>query len=930
MGAWGYYNSVFGAHAVKNCTVVFFCIEIFSSMEKQISMSHVRTDMTHSSTKSSPIEIYKSYLKKVYLRQKMPDYGKWPRLPKKKFINLAVISREQLSQREAKEKLKALTYGDVSKLRHKGNIEFADLATPDKHGELPKFVLVEGAPGVGKSTFAWKACRKWAKGKILQDYQLVILIRLRDESVRKATSLDDLIQYPCDLTIKKSVVEKICKTGGKGVLLLLEGYDELPSSLRSQSLFDSIIKGDQFYEGTIVVTSRPWASESFLLPHYETKRQVSQYVEILGFTKENIQEYIISLVSEEPSLMCDIKVYLELHPHIHSMMYIPLNCAIVLEVYKCNKQENSPIPTTMTELYSSLIRSLLLRYICDLQEYKVKCTGLRLDDFNKLPACIQSHFDKLAEIAYEGLQNDTQIIFTEREIPSGLDTLGLMQSSMELYVDCVQKSFNFLHLTIQEFLAAYHLSTLPQSEQLKLIQIKKSIISGAIHISRRLLVLFLAGLSPSVFKNVLSCKQSSQILEPTVVHMLFEAKFELIQNNHHFKCSMPKDSFSCYVLGNVITRSSCHWDVTLELHRENIHMFVIGINSCHKTNSVKLKLSFTMNVTENVPFFNVYIGDEIAELADAKIIIETLSITYAYSNFPPFHRICIPAAVEGSFIDKKSVADSKLRITFFDRLSVKGCELCIKSIILSNIMMTPTHTEKFRFYLQNSPCIKSLELYDCNFESDAHKQVIVLPEFNMQNLNSLKLFHFGHDDWTNVYKLLKESKSLIELHVASDHRILCNIADIMCQNSNVKKVVLNNEYTIKSSGSSTDFLSVSISKMIKNNTTIREIRIRPKSSRDCTCMIANSLCVNYTLEVLELSNLMERYDAVAFKSMLKENTTLKELHLSLSTHTDAQHFIEALNCYLAMNKTLVKLVIKCSHCPYIDIIDPRISISIVT
>ena len=869
------YNSVFGAHAVKKklATVVLFCIEIFSSMEKQISMSHVRTDMTHSSTKSSPIEIYKSYLKKVYLRQKMPDYGKWPRLPKKKFINLAVISREQLSQMEAKEKLKALTYGDVSKLRHKGNIEFADLATPDKHGELPKFVLVEGAPGVGKSTFAWKACRKWAKGKILQDYQLVILIRLRDESVRKATSLDDLIQYPCDLTIKKSVVEKICKTGGKGVLLLLEGYDELPSSLRSQSLFDSIIKGDQFYEGTIVVTSRPWASESFLLPHYETKRQVSQHVEILGFTKENIQEYIISLVSEEPSLMCDIKVYLELHPHIHSMMYIPLNCAIVLEVYKCNKQENSPIPTTMTELYSSLIHSLLLRYICDLQEYKDKSTGLTLEGFNKLPACIQSHFDKLGKIAWEGLQNDTQIIFTEREIPSGLDTLGLMQSSMELYVDCAQKSFNFLHLTIQEFLAAHYLSTLPQNEQFEFMQ-----HYSTIYYTNGVLIPFLAGLSPSMYKNSLSYKKSSQTLNPAFVHTLFEAKLELIQN-YHFKWNniRPKDSFSHYVLGSVIARSSCHWDVTLDWNREKIHMFIIGINSCHKTNPFKLIIR--VNVSSN--------EDEIAELADSEIIIETLGMTFKFSP----------------------------KLGFFDKLSENECKLCIKSLNLTDLMMTSTDTEIFRLYLEKSSCIKSLELYNCTFASNAHKQVIVLPELNMQKFNSLKLLHSDYDDWTNVYQMLKENKSPMELHVASDDTILCNIADSMYQNSNIQKIILDDVYA--STNSNTD---LSIPKMIENNKTLRKISISSKLSNDACMMIANSLCGNYTLEVLILSNIKNTrttHGAVAFGSMLKENATLKELHLGLNDYgPDSSCSIEiitTLNSFLSRNKTLVKLVIKTFH-----------------
>ena len=52
---------------------------------------------------------------------------------------------------------------------------------------------MEGAPGVGKSTFAWEFCRRWERGEIAQQYQLVLLLRLRDDRMSRAKSLDDLI-----------------------------------------------------------------------------------------------------------------------------------------------------------------------------------------------------------------------------------------------------------------------------------------------------------------------------------------------------------------------------------------------------------------------------------------------------------------------------------------------------------------------------------------------------------------------------------------------------------------------------------------------------------------------------------------------------------------------------------------------------------------
>ena len=47
------------------------------------------------------------------------------------------------------------------------------------------------------------------------------------------------------------------------------------------------------------------------------------------------------------------------------MMYIPLNSAIVVEVYRNSRKDESLVPKTMTELYSSLVRSLLLRHLID-------------------------------------------------------------------------------------------------------------------------------------------------------------------------------------------------------------------------------------------------------------------------------------------------------------------------------------------------------------------------------------------------------------------------------------------------------------------------------------------------------------------------------------------------------------------------------------
>ena len=55
------------------------------------------------------------------------------------------------------------------------------------HGTRQKLILIEGSPGVGKTTFSWEFCRKWGRGEILQDHSLLLLLPLRDNNLKETT-----------------------------------------------------------------------------------------------------------------------------------------------------------------------------------------------------------------------------------------------------------------------------------------------------------------------------------------------------------------------------------------------------------------------------------------------------------------------------------------------------------------------------------------------------------------------------------------------------------------------------------------------------------------------------------------------------------------------------------------------------------------------
>ena len=416
---------------------------------------------------------YASYLKSVYTSKKWPTRSKWPPTATKKYIHLAVVKKEQVSKQQADEFTKCTLHGNIDDIcKKKQAVDFTQIGRK-KDGTPAKLILVEGAPGIGKTTFSWKVCRKWAKGKILQEYGLVVLLRLRDKRVQEIKCVADLF-YHSNHKLQNSVAEEIQHHQGKSVLLLFEGYDELPRNLQTQqSIFLDILHKDFLPHATILITSRPSATE-FL--HWKFRRQISQHIEILGFTKDDIISYVHDAIEDE-QVHTDFLHYLKCYPYIRGMMYVPLNAVIVTEVYKSSRQSPEKfIPTTMTELYTALTRSLLLRYLLSHREYGQQQWTLK--KFSDLPQKLYEQFNRICEVALKGMIEDK---FVHKDLPHNFITLDLMQSVPELYVEQgASISYNFFHLTLQEFLAAVSISQQPIQEQICFINKYKSSIGHSI------------------------------------------------------------------------------------------------------------------------------------------------------------------------------------------------------------------------------------------------------------------------------------------------------------------------------------------------------------------------------------------------------------------------------------------------------------------
>ena len=320
--------------------------------------------------------------------------------------------------------------------------------------ENQRVVLIQGSPGSGKTTLAKKVCIDWVEGKLAQNFGLIILIELRDTRVAEVTSLRALVALYMGNTLSESITKEITRIKGKGSLFLLDGWDELPEKCHLSSLYTELISGNLLPDATIVITSHPSATGS--LPY----KHVHPRIEILGFTEEQVEEYITKYFQDHdnPQIAQHVLSQLTKSPILKRLVYVPVNLIIILNIVK---QSNEQIPQSYTALYVTFLLLLLNRY----QEKNYDFAKIR--SLDHLPDCIAKMLHKLGEMAYYELLCD-RMTFTEEvlqkysicsnNIPEDFDGMGLLHVKNGIYSTHVSKTYQFIHRTLQELLAAWYLS----------------------------------------------------------------------------------------------------------------------------------------------------------------------------------------------------------------------------------------------------------------------------------------------------------------------------------------------------------------------------------------------------------------------------------------------------------------------------------------
>ena len=346
--------------------------------------------------------------------------------------------------------------------------------------------------GIGKTTLAHHICVKWARdGFLAEDFGAIILIPLR--SVQQRSLEEVTMEY-----IGEENYQQMKKSAGSKCLIILEGLDEMTLDRRQNDPFlVRLIKECTLLEEAIVIiTSRPHACEEI---------DAGRRIEIVGFGKDKITEFVEKSFSREPQCVEEFLRQLDEYPQLHSLCYVPLHLLMVVDIFHYSEKR---LPSTLTELYQLFIVMTLKRQVKkENVAKKPSCSSVAVtavaaaaDSVEESLCVMLRGIPKetvgivlcLSRLAYRGFFDwychrqdeddweewkEPKMIFTESDlkqcdiqVTSDFDGFGLLKGTQthELLTDVNTYSFN--HLSSQEILCAVYISLQSQQEQLCLLR----------------------------------------------------------------------------------------------------------------------------------------------------------------------------------------------------------------------------------------------------------------------------------------------------------------------------------------------------------------------------------------------------------------------------------------------------------------------------
>ena len=421
---------------------------------------------------------------------------------------------------------------------HKANENLRPTRPGDIFDAEKQKILVVGRPGIGKTMFSTKILRDWASDNLISETQksqidinVAFLIKLRMfNSINKALNLRDLLDHSEYSTALSEDIWNYILHNPEQVLVIFDGFDEYSGRTKINEddvpyrnseeermpvhlLLKKIVSGKILTGATVLTTTRPNAVSCIRSLDFD------KTVEILGFTTEQVEDYVQKFTRKGDKAET-IKQHITSNLNLLAFCYIPVNCYIIcsclLELLG-NTTGFTSLPTRLTQIYSIAIKMFYFSY--DDNQYrhdKAEGQPFILKKFKELSSDVQDVFARLGKIAFDGIK-EGKLIFESHEVKD-LESNGLfhrLPDTRDRPLAEPRPQYCFLHLTIQEFLAAKYLVDTYSSEDLQKF-VSDHIQDGAWKVVMR----FVAGLlaekgeqSTDIFSNLLPSKTVTEKVE---------------------------------------------------------------------------------------------------------------------------------------------------------------------------------------------------------------------------------------------------------------------------------------------------------------------------------------------------------------------------------------------------------------------------------
>ena len=382
----------------------------------------------------------------------------WPPLKMVDFVTLALVKQDKQNYHlglKTPQKDVDSVYGE------KTNTSYEDIfQTVDKRC----LVLLEGRPGSGKTTLMVRVSCDWGRGTFLKS-KLVLFVRLRHLSKTGDIYLHDLVRVACPAFTPDDVqglTSHIEGRLGEDVVFLLDGFDEYAPGASNDNYISKLILKKMYSQSIVILSSRPAATQRF--------RQCARvWIEVVGFMKEQVYQYINCYFKEKEDKSTFLIKHLEDHQNLMNLCYLPLHCAMLVHLYNID----ATLPETETDFYRDFTLSLLFRGICKDTNFNPLP---KLKSFDGLSDKKIEAFNKIGKLAFEATVARRQV-FEQSEVQGicfsdnsdNEDSLGLVVVDRYFAKTGIDETYTFLHLTLQEFLAALFVSRLSESEQIRVI-----------------------------------------------------------------------------------------------------------------------------------------------------------------------------------------------------------------------------------------------------------------------------------------------------------------------------------------------------------------------------------------------------------------------------------------------------------------------------